>query len=75
MAARIIVRIEVTKNARDEMDRLADKLGMTHLSIHSRMVEWLSSQPDEVKGAVLGQPLPETPGKTSTLILKNMQQQ
>ncbi len=54
MGPRIIVRIEVTEAARDEIDRLTAKFGMTHLSIHSRLVEWLSAQPDQITAAVRG---------------------
>jgi hypothetical protein len=72
MGARIIVRIEVTKSARDEIDRLTQKLGMTHLSIHSRMVEWLSAQPDQIRAAVLQHFPAKVKGDIARLILKNM---
>jgi len=72
MPPRIIVRIEVTKHARDEIERLTDKLGTTQLSMHSRMVEWLSRQPDEIRAGIL-QNLPvEIKGDIAGMILKKM---
>ena len=72
MPPRIIVRIEVTKQAWDEIGRLTAKLGMTQLSMHSRMIEWLSAQPDQIRAAVL-QHFPErVKGDVARLILKNM---
>jgi hypothetical protein len=73
MAPRIIVRIEVTKQARDEIDRLSRKLGMTYLSMHSRMVQWLSNQPDEIRAGILHNFPAEVKGDIARLILKSMQ--
>jgi len=72
MPPRVIVRIEVTKQARDEIDRLTEKLGMTYLSIHSRLVEWLSAQPDQIRAAVLQHFPAKVKGDIARLILKNM---
>jgi hypothetical protein len=74
MDPRIIVRIEITKPAWDKIGRLAEKYGMTQVSLHSRMIEWLSDQPDEIKVAVLSQVEGETQGAAARLILKHMQQ-
>jgi hypothetical protein len=73
MPPRIIVRIEVPKQTWDQTGRLTEKYGMTQVSLHSRMIEWLSAQPDEIKVAVLSQVAGETQGTTARLILKNMQ--
>ena len=75
MAARIIVRIEVTKKAWEEIGRLTEKFGMTQLLMHSRMVEWLSAQPEHIRAAVLGPAPATTPETGAWLILKNMQKQ
>jgi len=72
MPPRIIVSIEVTKQARDEIDRLSRKLGMTYLSIHSRMVEWLSTQPEQIRAAVLQHFPARVKGDIARLILKNI---
>jgi hypothetical protein len=75
MPPQIIVRIEVTKQAWDEIGRLTEKYGMTQLSMHSRMVEWLSTQPEHIRAAVLGRAAATTPDTGARLILNNMQQQ
>jgi hypothetical protein len=62
----------VTEAAKDESDRLTKKLGMTRFSIHSRIVEWLSAQSDQIRAAVLGHLPAEVKGDIARLILKNM---
>ena len=72
MGSRIIVRIEVTKELWAEIGRLTEKFGMTQLSMHSRMVEWLSRQPDEIRAAVLGRVVAKNESSVARLILRNM---
>jgi hypothetical protein len=72
MGPRIIVRIEVTEAAKNEIDDLTAKFGMTHLSIHSRIVEWFSTQPDQIRAFILQQFPAEIKGDIASLILKNM---
>jgi len=72
MAARVIVRIEVTKEVWAEISPLTEKSGMTQLSMHSRMVEWLSQQPDEIRAGVLQTFPVEVKGDIARMILKRM---
>src|SRR5215212_876583 len=55
MAARIIVRIELTPNAKSRLNDLTDKAGMTQVAMMSRLVEWFANQSDMIQAAVLGQ--------------------
>ena len=55
MAARIIVRIELTPNAKSRLNDLTDKAGMTQVAMLSRLVEWFANQSDMIQAAVLGQ--------------------
>jgi hypothetical protein len=48
------MRIEVVASAASALDQIADSIGMTHVAIHSRMIEWLADQPDVVQAGVLG---------------------
>jgi hypothetical protein len=74
MGARIIARIDVTPAARDVIQKLTEKLGMTRLSLHSRLVEWLSNQPPQILAVVM-QPLPaKAKGNLVKLILKHCRQ-
>ena len=75
MDPRIIVRIEITKEAWAQIGRLTQKFGMTQLSMHSRMVEWLSAQPDEIRAAVLQKFPVEVKGNVGGMILKRMQRE
>jgi hypothetical protein len=74
MAPRIIVRVEIPESARDQIDLLTRKLGMTHLSLHSRLVEWLSRQPEQIRAAILQQFPKQMHADIARLILRNMQQ-
>ena len=44
MAARIIVRIELTPKAKDRLNGLSERAGMTQLAMLSRLVEWFANQ-------------------------------
>ena len=73
MAARIIVRIELTPNAKARLNELTDKAGMTQVAMLSRLVEWFANQSDMIQAAVLGQYPLEIQSEIARLILKRMQ--
>jgi hypothetical protein len=73
MAARIIVRIELTPNAKNRLNELTDKAGMTQVAMLSRLVEWFANQSDMIQAAVLGQYPLEIQSEIARLILKRMQ--
>jgi hypothetical protein len=73
VAARIIVRIELTPNAKLRLNDLTDKAGMTQVAMLSRLVEWFANQSDMIQAAVLGQYPLEIQGEIARLILKRMQ--
>jgi hypothetical protein len=72
MASRIIVRIELTPNAKTHLNELSDKAGMTQVAMLSRLVEWFATQADMVQAAVLGQYPAEIQAEIARLILKRM---
>ena len=49
------MRVELTPKALGQIDHVCHRQGMTQLSVLSRLVNWVASQPDEVQAAVLGQ--------------------
>lgn len=51
--ARIIVHIELTPLAKDRLNELTDKAGMTQVALLSRLVEWFAGQSDDIKASVL----------------------
>ena len=73
MASRIIVRIELTPSAKDSLNDLTDKAGMTQVALLSRLVEWFAHQSDMIQAAVLGQYPLEIQSEIARLILKRMQ--
>lgn len=72
MASRIIVRIELTPNAKARLNELSDKAGMTQVSMLSRLVEWFANQSDMIQASVLGQYPKEIEPDIAKLILKRM---
>ena len=72
MAARIIVRIELTPAAKDRLNDLSDKAGMTQVAMLSRLVEWFANQPDIIQAAVMGHYPPEIQVDIAKLILKRL---
>jgi hypothetical protein len=51
---RVVFRIMLTPEARAEIERLTDALGITQIAITSKLVEWLSTQPDVIRSVILG---------------------
>jgi hypothetical protein len=72
MAARIIVRIELTPPAKARLNEMSDRTGMTQVSLLSRLVEWFANQPEMIQGAVLGHYPKEIEADVARLILKRM---
>jgi hypothetical protein len=72
MAARIIVRIELTPDAKRRLMDVSKRFGMTQISATSRLVEWFSGQSELVQAAVLGQYPAEIESDVARLILQKM---
>jgi hypothetical protein len=51
---RVIMRLEVPPDARDGFTNYCERMGMTQVATMSRLVEWLSRQPDVVRAGILG---------------------
>ena len=54
MTQRIILRIELTPNAKEHLNRTSDTLGMTQVAMLSRVVEWFSGQPELIQRIIVG---------------------
>ena len=72
MAARIIVRIELTPDAKRRLMEISKRFGMTQISATSRLVEWFAGQSELVQAAVLGQYPAEIEGDVAKLILQKI---
>jgi len=72
MPPRIIVRIELTPNAKTKLNDLSDRTGMTQVSLLSRLVEWFANESELVQAAVLGHYPREISADIAKLIMKKM---
>lgn len=72
MASRIIVRIELTPNAKERLNELSDRAGMTQVAMLSRLVEWFANQTELIQAAVMGHYPTEVESDIAKLILKKM---
>lgn len=51
---RVILRADLTPQAKTSLEGVCHRRGMTQLSVVSRMILWLSRQNDSMQKAVLG---------------------
>jgi hypothetical protein len=72
MDLRVIMKIEVLPKARDGVEAVCEKLGMTHVAVNSRLVDWLAQQPDMIKASVLGLLPAGTNCDVAKVLLKRM---
>lgn len=70
--SRVILRIEVLPAARDRLGAISDSLGLTHVSITSRLVQWLADQPDMIQAKLLGLLPDDVECDVPTMMLKQM---
>lgn len=51
---RVILRAELTPQAKNGLEKVCDQRGMTQVSVMSRLVLWFSEQDNAIQKAVLG---------------------
>jgi hypothetical protein len=54
MAKRAIIRLQLDLPAKQQLDKLCDKRGMTQIAILSRLVKWFGTQDEVIQASVLG---------------------
>ena len=72
MASRIVVRLELTKEAKNRLAEISRRTGMTQVSVSSRLFEWFSKQTELLQAAVLGQYPKEIESEVAEMILKRV---
>jgi hypothetical protein len=72
MASRIVVRLELTKEAKNRLAEISKRTGMTQVSVSSRLFEWFSKQTELLQAAVLGQYPKEIESEVAEMILKRV---
>jgi len=53
-AKRAVLRIQLDQGAKEHLDRLSRSLGMTQISIMSRLTEWVARQHQIIQYTALG---------------------
>jgi hypothetical protein len=71
-AKRSIMRIEMDAGAKERLDEICAKRGMTQISLMSRVVNWFSNQDDYVQTAVLQTLSDESMADLAKLLVKKL---
>lgn len=66
------MRMELTPEAKEHLNQVSQKRGMTQIAIMSRMVEWFSLQEMGFQSIILGQTEGFDDADVARLILKKM---
>ena len=51
---RSVFRIEISSDAVKTLHGITDKIGITHIAMMSKLIEWFHEQPSEIKAGVMG---------------------
>jgi hypothetical protein len=69
---RSIMRIQIDASAKDELDKICSKRGMTQIAMMSRIVGWFIRQDDVIQSAVLSTLSDQALANLSKQLLKKM---
>jgi hypothetical protein len=69
---RIIMRIELSPEAKEQFIDFGDSLGMTQVAVASRLVEWLTKQSDVIQAGVLGLYPEDIRAEVPSMLLKHL---
>ena len=69
---RAVYRIMVTPSAKSTMEEITARIGITQIAMFSKLIDWLATQPDEIKLALLGVYPGLVTEDLTTLIVKRM---
>ncbi len=51
---RVIFRVDLTQQTRTQIVELSNEIGVTHVHLASRLVEWFAEQPNKIQLGILG---------------------
>lgn len=71
MPQKIVVRLELSKAAKDQLEKISERTGMTQVSTGSRLFEWFARQSELIHGAVLSQYPKEVQHEIACIILSH----
>ncbi len=71
-AKRAVIRLQLDREAKQNLDEMCERRGMTQIAVISRLVTWFSKQNDLIQTSVLGGLQSADIAELSKLMLKRM---
>jgi hypothetical protein len=72
MAKRAVIRLQLDVVAKQQLDKLCERRGMTQIAVLSRLVKWFGRQDEVVQASVLGLLSDEMLGDLAEILLKRL---
>ncbi len=72
MAKRAVIRLQLDVAAKQQLDKLCERRGMTQIAVLSRLVKWFGRQDEVVQASVLGLLSDEMLGDLAQVLLKRL---
>ena len=72
MAKRAVIRLQLDVAAKQQLDKLCDRRGMTQIAVLSRLVKWFGRQDEVVQASVLGLLSDEMLGELAGVLQRRM---
>ncbi len=70
MSKKVILRVELTPQAKSTIEDFAERAGMTQFTITSRLVEWFAQQPETIQSFAVKRYPPEIEADVAKMLLK-----
>lgn len=71
-AKRSIMRIQLDAQAKQKLDKLCERRGMTQIAVMSRVVNWFVIQDETIQAIVLGSLSEQSMGSLARMMLKKI---
>ncbi len=72
MPSRIILRLEVTPAAKQQLDKVCDLMGMTQVTVTSRLLEWFAHQDQAIQRMIVSHVPAELQRDLARLMLRKI---
>lgn len=69
---RAVIRLQLDVKAKQELDAIADRRGMTQIQVLSRVVKWFSKQDEVIQASILNLLSTESLGAIAPRILEQL---
>ena len=71
-AKRAVIRLQLDIAAKQALDRLCERRGMTQIAVLSRLVKWFATQDEVIQASVLGLMSDESLGELAEILLQRL---